>query len=118
MGASCTLRYLPTSAVSPVSWRPLDVGWAWGRAQRQLVLCADRWRPRSQTDYFCSCPVSDHPERVYLLPVGAAGVWKMAVSSPPRTFLFLPYGSLGLRVLSPWPQVSLVSFVPASVIGF
>lgn len=80
VGASCTIGYLPASAVSPFleasgpSERP-------GRAQAPARFVLTDGGPVT-VHYFCSCPVSDHPERVYSLPAEAlCRCLKMPVSS-------------------------------------
>ena len=110
---------VPLSAFTPLRFPPLPGG-LWMSAELGAVPSAcsfcvltDGGRGHSHTAFVYV--VSDHTERVYSLSVCACcRCLKMAVSSPPRIFLFFPYGSLRLRVFSPWPQVSLVSFVPAS----
>ena len=119
VGASCTLRYLPASAVPPFPgglWTSAGLG----AMPSTCSFCelTDGSRGHSHTTFVPILSL-DHPKRVYSLSASTCcRCLKMAISSPPRIFLFFPYGSLRFRVFSPWPQINLVSFVPTSVVGF
>lgn len=101
-------RYLPASAVSPFPGGLLTSAGLGAVPSASLFCVLTDGGRRSQSHYFCSCPVSD-TQSEFIHCLQALQVFEDACLIPAKDLSFPPLQILVTPGSSPWPQVSLVS---------